>query len=378
MKQTPLPEKTQYLNTDQAFQLIRQTKELLAERLVILGHHYQRDEIFQFADFAGDSLKLSQIAAEQKQAEFIVFCGVHFMAESADVLSTPDQKVLLPHLDAGCSMAEMADLDQVEDCWEILRAKLPHPEKLVPINYVNSTADIKAFCGRHGGICCTSGNCRQIFEWVWSRDPDAVILFLPDQHLGRNTAYAMGVELEQMFLWDPTRNNEPVGAEQFADSRIILWDGSCCVHQEFTTEQIEKAHAEDPDVKVIVHPECNFDVAQSADYVGSTEQILNVIRAAEAGSSWAVGTEVNMVNRLKNEMAPRNIKVRLLSDTACLCEDMSRIDPAHLTWILDRIGEYVKAPKDVELPNKITVSEDIKRDARKALEKMLDITAGSK
>ena len=221
------------------------------------------------------------------------------------------------------------------------------------------------------------GNCRQIFEWVWSRDPDAVILFLPDQHLGRNTAYAMGVELEQMFLWDPTRNNEPVGAEQFADSRIILWDGSCCVHQEFTTEQIEKAHAEDPDVKVIVHPECNFDVAQSADYVGSTEQILNVIRAAEAGSSWAVGTEVNMVNRLKNEMAPRNIKVRLLSDTACLCEDMSRIDPAHLTWILDQICEYVKAPKNVELPNKITVSEDIKHDAQKALKKMLDITAGS-
>ena len=378
MKQIPLPEKTQYFNDAEAFQLIRQTKELLAERLVILGHHYQRDEIFQFADFTGDSLKLSRIAAEQKQAEFIVFCGVHFMAESASVLSTPKQKVLLPHLDAGCGMAEMADVDQVEKCWEILREKLPNPEKLVPINYVNSTADIKAFCGRHGGICCTSGNCRRIFEWVWNRDPDAVILFLPDQHLGRNTAYAMGVDLKQMFLWDPIRNNKLVAADRFDDSQIILWDGFCCVHQEFTTEQIRQARVEDPDIRVIVHPECNFDVAQSADYVGSTEQILNIVRAAEAGSSWAVGTEVNMVNRLKNEMASRDIKVRLLSETACLCKDMSRIDPAHLTWILDCIGEYVKAPEDVELPNKITVSEDIKHDARKALEKMLEITADSK
>jgi len=378
MYQIPLPEKYQTMPREKAFEIILHCKQELGESLVILGHHYQQDDIIQFADFTGDSLKLSQLAAEQSKAKYIVFCGVHFMAESADILSGPEQKVLLPDLSAGCSMADMADIDQVETCWANLQERLSKPAKLIPITYVNSSAAIKAFCGRHEGICCTSSNCREIFEWVWEQDGEAIILFLPDEHLGRNTGYAMGVDLAEMNLWDPYKDNGGVSQEQIQKSRIFLWKGFCSVHQGFTLEQVQRARTEEPEVKVIVHPECNFEVVSNAEFVGSTTYIVKVIRAAKAGSSWVVGTEINLVNRLAEEMAAHKVKVRSLSSQACLCETMYRIDPAHLTWILEHLLEYVRAEGKTKLQNQIIVPTDIQKDALKALEKMLEITAAAK
>lgn len=375
MYQPPLPEMFEKIPSDEAVGLIGRHKEQLAGRMVILGHHYQRDEIIQFADFTGDSLKLSQIAAQQREAEFIVFCGVHFMAESADILTSEKQKILLPDMTAGCSMADMAEIDQVRQCWDTLRANLPHPEKLIPITYVNSSADIKAFCGAHGGLCCTSGNGREVLEALWHQDPEAIMLFLPDQHLGRNTGYALGRKLVDMPLWDPYQEQGGIHEEQLQHAGMILWDGYCSVHMEFTTEQIQKARAEDPQVKVIVHPECKFDVVQQSDYVGSTERIIQTIRAAEPGTRWMVGTEINLVNRLAQQMTERNIKVRSLSSMACLCETMYRIDLPHLAWLLDTLWEHCQNPQSVPLTNVVSVDESIKDDARKALDKMLKITA---
>jgi len=375
MYQAPLPEKYEKITSAEAVGLIRQYKETFADRMAILGHHYQRDEIIQFADFTGDSLKLSQIAAQQTEAEFIVFCGVHFMAESADILTSDAQKVLLPDMTAGCPMADMAEIDQVQLCWNTLQKKLPHPEKLIPITYVNSSADIKAFCGAHGGLCCTSGNGREVLESLWHQDPEAIILFLPDQHLGRNTGYALGCKLDDMPLWDPYQPQGGIADEQFQRAKMILWDGYCSVHMGFTTEQIRKARAEDPGVQVIVHPECQFEVAQQADDVGSTEKIIQTIRAAESGTRWRVGTEINLVNRLAQQMTDRNIKVRSLSGTACLCETMSRINLPHLAWLLDNLSRHVKHSDTVPLVNVVSVDASIKSDARKALDKMLKITA---
>ena len=379
MYQIPLPDEYQQLTSAQATELIARRRDELADRMVILGHHYQRDEIIRFADYSGDSLELSRIAAKQDAAEFIVFCGVHFMAESADILSADNQKVLLPDMAAGCSMADMAELDQVETCWEFLKEQLAQRGKpaqsarLVPVTYVNSSADIKAFCGRHDGLCCTSSNCLAIFESIWQNDPEATVLFLPDQHLGRNTAYGMGVQLDEMALWDPFQAGGGIEQEQLARARIVLWDGFCSVHQQFTMDHISESRREDPNVKVIVHPECCFEVAQAADYVGSTAYIIKMIQAAESGSSWAVGTETNLVNRLATEMAQRDVTVRCLSPVACLCETMYRIDLPHLAWLLDRLAAYVDGKG--ELANRITVDEQTKQDARRALTRMLDVTA---
>jgi len=381
MYQVALPDKYQQMTPTQAEEGIARAKRQLGSRLIILGHHYQRDEIIQFADYTGDSFKLSQRAAQQKYdpaggaGEFIVFCGVHFMAESADILTADAQKVFLPDMTAGCSMADMADLDQVQVCWQYLQQNLPHPERLVPITYVNSTAAIKSFCGRHGGCSCTSSNCRKIFEYYRGLDPQAVILFLPDEHLGRNTAWAMGVDLENMVLWNPYEPDGGTTEQNLKQSKIILWKGFCSVHQGFTVEQITRVRRDDPKIKIIVHPECCFEVIRLADYVGSTSYIVETIQAAEAGSSWAVGTEINLVNRLARKMAPKNILVRSLSGVACLCETMYRIDLPHLAWLLDMLVEYVESPDKVRLHNQVVVPAEIKKYARISLEKMLEITA---
>lgn len=383
MYQIPLPEKFQQMTDAEALALIAQRKQELHDKIVILGHHYQRDEIVQFADFTGDSLELSQQAAGQK-AEYIVFCGVHFMAESADILTSPDQKVLLPDMTAGCSMADMAAIDQVEDGWQNLQQRLGHPGDLVPICYVNSSAAIKAFCGRNGGLSCTSSNCRAIFESVWTRNPRAVILFMPDEHLGRNTGYAMGIPLEAMPLWDPYQPSGGIHPAALRHPKIILWKGFCSVHQEFTVEQIDHARRAHPEVKVIVHPECCFAVTQKADLIGSTAFIIKAIRAAEPGSYWAVGTEINLVNRLTAEMAQRKVDVCSLNKYSsadkprCLCETMYRIDPRHLAWLLDTLKNHLANPGQVKLMNRVQVDPQTRRDARLALDRMLQITANSK
>jgi len=380
MYQVTLPVKYQQMPPSEAQEAVAQAKRQLGDRLIILGHHYQRDEIIQFADYTGDSFKLSQKAAGQKYdpttkaGEFIVFCGVHFMAESADILTADTQKVFLPDMTAGCSMADMADLDQVEQCRQYLEQHLPQPEKLIPITYVNSTAAIKAFCGRHGGCSCTSSNCRKIFEYYRRVDPQTIILFLPDEHLGRNTAWAMGVKREEMTLWDPYEPEGGVTRQNLKQSKIILWKGYCSVHQGFTAEQISQARRDDPQIKIIVHPECCFEVVSQADYVGSTAYIIETIQSAETGSRWAVGTEINLVNRLSRKMAAKNIQVRSLSGTACLCETMYRIDLPHLAWLLDMLVEYTASPDKVRLLNQVVVPQEIKKYARISLEKMLEIT----
>ena len=378
MFQEPLPEKYLGLSEDEALEMIGNCKQAVSDRTLILGHHYQRDAIIQFADFAGDSLKLSQLAAEQKGAEFIVFCGVHFMAESADILAGEHQKVLLPQMDAGCSMADMADIGQVERCWDYLEGHLEAGKKLMPVTYVNSTAAIKAFCGDHGGMCCTSSNCRAVFSSIWERDEDAVILFLPDQHLGRNTAFGMGKKLERMALWDPKKPQGGLNPERVNDAELILWDGFCCVHQEFSVNQIEAARKKDPGVKVIVHPECAFDVAQAADYLGSTQQIIQAISSSESGSRWRVGTERNLVERLARQAAEKDIEVRLLTTSRCMCRTMNLIDPAHLAWLMDNLRRHCENPEETPLVNQVKVDETTKHYAKMSLDRMLAITAAVK
>lgn len=356
--QPPLPPKYTTLHRDDLCQAIGERKKSLGSRVVILGHHYQQDDVIQFADFTGDSLKLSQVGAQQKDAEYIVFCGVHFMAESADILSNDDVKVILPDLSAGCSMADMAELDQLEDAWEFLVNRCE--AKVVPITYVNSSAAIKAFCGEHGGACCTSSNAAAVLRWAFGRGEK--VLFLPDQHLGRNTAYAMGIPLDEMAVYDPKQPFGGLSPERAKNSRVLLWKGHCSVHGLFTVQQCEQVRQSDPDCKILVHPECPWEVVQRADLAGSTEFIIRTIDESPPGSRWAVGTEIHLVNRLAQRHPDK--AVRSLAGIQCLCTTMYRIDLRHLLWVLDELvaGRIV---------NQIKVDPETKRLARLALERML-------
>ena len=332
----------------------------LGERLVILGHHYQRDEVIQFADFRGDSFKLSREAATRTDAEFLLFCGVHFMAESADILSGPNQQVILPNLEAGCSMADMAKPEDVQACWDALAAL--GIDRVVPITYMNSAASIKAFCGREDGIVCTSSNAPRVFDWALDRGER--VLFFPDEHLGRNTGVAKGISEDEMVIWDPFK---PLGGntpDALRNAKVILWKGFCSVHARFSVEQIEAARAEFPDVHVIVHPECKLEVVKAADSYGSTEFIIDTIRDAPDGTVWAVGTEVNLVNRLNNEFP--NKHVFCLDPVICPCSTMYRVHPAYILWTLEHIVED-------NIVNVITVDEETRRDALVALDRMLAV-----
>ena len=340
---------------------IAEARARLGERVVILGHHYQRDEIIKFADYRGDSFKLSQFAASQGKAERIVFCGVHFMAETACVLSQDHQRVILPNLTAGCSMADMAHIDDVLDCWDDLSAVLPRGS-IVPITYMNSTAAIKALCGREGGIVCTSSNAAAAFAWAFDRGEK--ILFLPDQHLGRNTAARLGVHLDEMIVWNPFKPLGGHAEEDIAQAKVILWQGHCSVHTRFSVKQIEEARRRYPDVNVIVHPECVMEVVQAADANGSTETIIKTIEQAESGTTWAVGTEISLVNRIANENPDKT--VFCLDSVVCPCSTMYRIHPAYLSWVLDGMEEGV-------VLNEITVDDDTRRDAKIALDRMLRV-----
>ena len=335
-------------------------KRALGKRAVILGHHYQRESVIEFADFRGDSFKLSQLAAAQHDAESIVFCGVHFMAESADILRRPHQTVVLPDLKAGCSMADMAVIEDVEEAWDRLTAV--HGDTLTPVTYMNSSAALKAFCGERGGVVCTSSNAAAVLAWAWERK--ARVFFFPDQHLGRNTAFAMGVPLEHMAEWDyRARDLDRVNAGCYRpEARVILWRGFCSVHTKFTLEQVREVRAADPTVKVLVHPECPFDVVQNADLTGSTEFIIEQVRKAAPGSSWAIGTEINLVHRLALEHPEQHI--RSLQKNVCPCATMNRIDPAHLLWSVENLvaGQVV---------NPVRVPETVKTHARAALDRML-------
>jgi quinolinate synthase len=361
MLQTILPERLNRLNDSEADNRIRAAREKLGRRLVILGHHYQRDEVIKFADFRGDSFKLAQWAANRKEAEYIVFCGVHFMAESAGILSAGHQKVVLPDMSAGCSMADMASLDQVETCWDDLRHLTTG--KIIPITYMNSSAAIKAFCGRHGGAVCTSSNAPAVMRWALERGDR--ILFLPDQHLGRNTGVALGLRLDDMPVWDPYEELGGNLPETLAGSRVVLWKGHCSVHQRFLPMHVAQVRSRYPGIRVIAHPECRHEVVQLADESGSTEHIIKVLTQSPAGTKWAVGTEIHLVNRLMKENPDRFIIP--LDDCGCLCSTMFRIDPQHLLWSLENLVEG-------RVVNQIRVDRDIAANARIALSRMLEIT----
>ncbi len=339
-------------------------REKLGERLVILGHHYQRDEVFRHADFSGDSLKLSRQAAASK-AEYIVFCGVHFMAEVADILSRPEQVSILPDLAAGCSMADMANLAKVERAWRELATVLDPDEEVTPVTYINSAADLKAFCGRHGGIVCTSTNARHVLEWAFGRRDK--VLFFPDQHLGRNTGYTMDIPLEDMVVWDYDQPMGGLSAQQIRDARLILWKGFCSVHQMFRPEHIDRFKEKYPDAHVISHPEAPFEVCRKSDYVGSTEYIIKTIREAEPGSRWLVGTELNLVNRLHDQYRHEGKSVHFMSPTVCMCSTMFRIDPQHLLWTLENLVDGTPV-------NRIRVPAAEAEQARLALNRMLDVS----
>jgi quinolinate synthase len=361
MLQTVIPERLAKLSDSETDSRISELRARLGDRLVILGHHYQRDEVIKFADLRGDSFKLAAWAGNQKKAEYIVFCGVHFMAESADILSGEHQKVILPDLSAGCSMADMAALDQVETCWDDL--KRVTGERVVPITYMNSTAAIKAFCGRNGGAVCTSSNAAAVMRWALERSEK--ILFLPDQHLGRNTAYSLGFRLDEMAVWDPFLELGGNSEQQLRDNRFILWRGHCSVHQRFLPEHVAAARKKYPGISVISHPECRWEVTQLSDSVGSTEHIIQKVTNAAPGSQWAVGTEIHLVNRLKNENPDRFVVP--LDDCGCLCSTMFRIDAPHLLWVLENLAED-------RVVNQITVPADVAAEARIALNRMLEIT----
>ena len=343
---------------------IAAAREKLGATAVILGHHYQRDEVIRFADFTGDSYKLSKAAAET-DAKYMVFCGVHFMAETADILARPWQQVVLPDLNAGCSMADMAEIGQVENCWDALqRAGLTDGEGILPLTYMNSAADIKAFCGERGGLVCTSSNARGAFEWAFQRA--GKILFLPDQHLGRNTGFAMGIPLSEMVVWDPYQINGGLSPDRLRAAKIILWKGHCSVHQRFLPEHVDRVRRDYPEMQVVVHPECRWEVCQKADALGSTERIIDLIERAPEGSSFAVGTEIHLVNRLAKRFAPLGKKVITLDESGCLCTTMYRISPQHLAWTLENLIEG-------HVMNRIHVSEDVKHWSRVALDRMLEI-----
>ena len=333
-------------------------KARLGEDVVILGHHYQRDEVIKFADFRGDSLKLS-FQASQAEGRYIVFCGVHFMAESADILRREHQMVILPDLNAGCSMADMADIGQVETCWSEL-STVVDCRKIVPVTYMNSTAAIKAFTGEHGGSVCTSSNAAEVLNWA--SEIGEKVMFLPDEHLGRNTGFRMGIPLEQMIVWDPYQELGGNTPDAIRKARILLWKGYCSVHQRFTPEQVLKVRCEHPGIRVIVHPECRFEVTQVADQIGSTEGIIKAVESSPAGTEWAVGTEIHLVNRLGQQL--KDHKVISLDPNVCVCTTMFRITPQHLLWALENLG-------DGNVVNRISVDERTRYHARVALDRML-------
>ncbi|MFD0855103.1 quinolinate synthase NadA, partial [Actinomadura adrarensis] len=335
-------------------------KAALGEQVFVLGHHYQRDEVIQFADVTGDSFKLAQQAAARPEAPYVVFCGVHFMAESADILTAPHQQVVLPDLAAGCSMADMATFDQVEECWEVLE-DAGIADDVVPVTYMNSSADIKAFVGRHGGTVCTSSNAKRALDWAYGKGKK--VLFLPDQHLGRNTAVLeMGYSLDDCVVYNPHRPDGGLTRERLRDAKMILWRGHCSVHGRFSKESVDEVRARVPGVNVLVHPECRHEVVNSADLIGSTEYIIKTIEAAPSGTSWAVGTELNLVRRLANAHPDKN--VMFLDKAVCFCSTMNRIDLPHLVRSLESLAAG-------EVVNRIQVDEETARHARAALDQML-------
>ncbi len=371
-QQGTLPREYRNLSAAELDLRIRAAKHALGERLLILGHFYQRDEVARYADFIGDSFQLAQAARSRPKAEAIVFCGVHFMAETADMLSRPEQAVILPNLAAGCSMADMADLDLVEDCREQLEeiygrtADADGRMPAIPVTYMNSSAVLKAFCGEHGGIVCTSSNAGKVLEWAFARGQR--VLFFPDQHLGRNTAKAMGIPLEQMVVWDPNRPMGGSDAQSLRDAKVILWHGFCSVHKRFTVEQIDTARTRHPTVRVIVHPECPMEVVDAADESGSTDYIVKAIAVAPAGSTFAIGTEINMVQRLANEYPQHTIFC--LDSVVCPCSTMYRIHPSYVAWVLEALQRG-------EVLNRIVVPEAVAAPARVALERMLSLKPGA-
>ena len=380
-----------YLNmpADQLTERITQRRKELGQRLIILGHHYQADEVVQHADFTGDSLKLSQLAAKQvaaQNAQFVVFCGVHFMAESADLLAPEGTAVILPDMSAGCSMADMAAYDEAQEAWELLNESLKSQGwtgRIIPITYVNSTAAVKAFVGMHGGACCTSSNADLVFDWAMKggTEPktdgeDIKILFLPDQHLGRNTAAMQGFDVTtQTCLYDPkaTAKGEGLGGstpEQVLASSVILWAGHCSVHKLFRPEHCAQIRKDEPDRTILVHPECSKEVVDLAHLSGSTEYIIHAIEEAEPGTKWAVGTEIHLVNRLAKAARTRGVDVRILSDCQCLCTTMYRIDEPHLLWVLDELANG-------KVVNRVSVHPEAKKWALVALDRMLANTRGT-
>jgi quinolinate synthase len=357
----PLPECYLGLSDEEMDARIAAARAKLGRRLVILGHHYQRDEVIKFADYTGDSFKLAGEIAKHPDADFIVFCGVHFMAESADVLSAAHQQVILPDLAAGCSMADMAAPEQLEMCWTDLEQM--GVGSVIPVTYINSAASIKAFCGERGGVVCTSSNAAATLKWAWERGER--VLFLPDQHLGRNTAYKMSVPLDDMVVWDPNEIFGGLDPDQAKRARIILWKGHCSVHTRFTVRQIENLRAQHPGIRVIVHPEVPWDVVQAADDSGSTEYIIKQVKNSPAGSTWAVGTEIHLVNRLARDVSPERT-VLSLDQFGCLCSTMFRVSPNHLLWTIEGLV-------DGEVHNRIVVPEEQKHWTKVALDRMLSI-----
>jgi quinolinate synthase len=340
---------------------IRAARARLGKRAVLLCHHYQRADVYQHADITGDSLKLSRLAA-QSDADFIVFCGVHFMAEVADILSRPEQISILPDLAAGCSMADMANLAKVERCWRELASVVDPDEAFTPVTYINSAADLKAFCGNHGGIVCTSSNAPKILDWSFKQRPK--VLFFPDQHLGRWSGHKMGIPLEEMPVWNPDQELGGLTPEQIRRAKIILWYGFCSVHQMFQPSHIARFREQHPEGKVISHPECSFEVCAQSDHIGSTETIIKTVKAAPANTRWLVGTELNLVERLAAEVKPEGKIVQFMSPTVCMCSTMQRIDPQHLAWCLENLA-------DGNVVNRISVPGHEAAPARIALERML-------
>lgn len=355
-----LPEVYLSLDDAQLARRITEAKHVLGTRLVILGHHYQRDDIIQHADITGDSYKLARLGAERTDADYLVFCGVHFMAESADILRAPHQTVILPDLNAGCSMADMAQTDDVHEAGATLERLGLH--SVTPVTYMNSTAELKAFCGERGGAVCTSSNCRAIFEWSFAQREK--VFFFPDEHLGRNTAIAMGIPEAEIAVWDPAKPRGGLSEEALRGARVIVWKGCCSVHTKFTLRHVHDRKAEDPEFKILVHPEVPHEVVASADAVGSTEFIIRTLREAPAGSKWAVGTEYHLVSRLSKQMPEKQIVI--LSKDFCVCATMYRISPQNLLWALESLvrGEVV---------NPIRVPETTKKWARVALDRMLQV-----
>jgi quinolinate synthase len=367
--QSPLPEAYTDASSDDLAARIAAAKESLGERVFLLGHHYQRDEVMRWADARGDSFRLSVLAQQHPEADYIVFCGVHFMAESADILTGDHQQVILPDLNAGCSMADMADIDSVEEAWETLE-DVVDIDAVVPITYMNSSAALKAFVGRHGGAVCTSSNARAVLEWAFRPKADGgaggtKVLFFPDQHLGRNTGLTMGYRLADMRVWDPRLERGGLDESELKEATFLLWKGHCSVHQRFRPEHVAAFRDEHPDGIVVVHPECSHDVCAVADQVGSTDFIIKAVEAAPAGSVIGVGTEVHLVHRLDDEHPDK--QVVSLDPLVCPCSTMFRIDAAHLCWVLEHLVQG-------RVVNRITVDPDIAEGARVALDRMLSIT----